>query len=68
MYPIEYVAICEAMHFLLSASLGLSVYFLTLTTFYAKGVCGTRELLISLLLGLSSALLLHTMLDWWGAV
>ena len=68
MYPIEYAAICEAIHFVLGASLGLSVYFLTLTTFYAKGVSGTRPLLISLLLGCASALLLHTMLDWWGAM
>ncbi len=67
MYPVDYVAICEAMHFLFSACLGLSVYFLTLTILYQKGERGTKALLISGLLGLSSALLLHTVIDWWGA-
>jgi hypothetical protein len=67
-YPPEYIIICEAMHFLLSACLGLSVFFLTLTTLYSKGGNSIRSFLASFFVGLFSAGLLHLVLDYTGGV
>jgi hypothetical protein len=65
-YPLGYVAVCESLHFLFSASAGLSAFVLMRTTFYSAGGNSTILRWSSLLVGLSSALLVHIAVDSWG--
>jgi len=68
MYPLDYAIICEVGHFVIGASVGYSAYSLTYHTRRGPGVSGTRLFWSSALVGLSSALLSHVLLDMWGAV
>ena len=68
---LEYAAVCEAFHFLFSASVGFSVWSLTSTTSSSEAGRGTSPpgyvRWSSLLLASASALAVHVTVDWWGA-